>query len=162
MKRRPPIPLLPVFLAAMWLLLNDSLSPGHVLLGAAFAVLVTAAVAALRPLPAWPHRLHVAIGLIWHVLLDIVRSNIAVGRIILGATRRQPNIEFIRIPLDLRDPHGLAMLTIIITGTPGTVWAGHDAESNVLTLHVLDLQDEETWVRTIKQRYERPLMEIFE
>ena len=162
MKRRPPVPRLPVFLAAMWLLLNDSLSAGHVALGTAFALLITAAVTALRPLPAWPRRLHVAIGLIWHVLHDIVRSNLAVGRIILGATRRQPNIGFIRIPLDLRDPHGLAMLSVIITGTPGTVWAGHDAERNVLTLHVLDLKDEAAWVRTVKQRYERPLMEIFE
>ncbi|MCC6611061.1 MAG: Na+/H+ antiporter subunit E [Burkholderiales bacterium] len=162
MKRRPLIPRLPVFLAAMWLLLNDSLSPGNVALGIAFALLITAAVAALRPLPAWPRRLHVAAGLIWHVLHDIVRSNFAVGRIILGATRRQPNIEFICIPLDMRDPHGLAMLSIIITGTPGTVWAGHDTENNVLTLHVLDLQDEAAWVRTIKERYERPLMEIFE
>ena len=29
-------------------------------------------------------------------------------------------------------------------------------------MHVLDLVDEETWVRTIKGRYERLLMEIFE
>lgn len=162
MKRPPLVPLLPVVLALMWLLLNDSIETAHLLLGAVFALLIGAAVARLRPLPAWPRRLHVAIGLIWHVFLDIVRSNLAVGRIILGATRRQPNIEFIRIPLDLRDPHGLAMLTIIITGTPGTVWSGHDPATNVLTLHVLDLQDEATWVRTIKQRYERPLMEIFE
>lgn len=162
MKRRPPIPVLPLFLAAMWLLLNDSLTPGHVVLGIVFALLVTAAVGALRPLPAWPHRLRVAIGLCWHVFVDIVRSNLAVGRIILGASRRQPLIGFMKIPLDMRDPHGLAMLAVIITGTPGTVWAGHDAENNVLTLHVLDLKDEAYWVRTIKQRYERPLMEIFE
>lgn len=162
MKRRPPIPVLPVFLLLMWLLLNDSVSPAHVALGAVFGVLITLLIARLRPLPAWPHRLHVAIGLIGHVLIDIVRSNVAVGRIILGASRRQPTIGFMKIPLDMRDPHGLAMLTVIVTGTPGTVWAGHDAESNVLTLHVLDLKDEASWVRTIKQRYERPLMEIFE
>ena len=67
-----------------------------------------------------------------------------------------------KIQLDMRAPHGLAMLSIIVTATPGTVWAGHDAERNVLTLHVLDLQDEAAWVHTIKHRYERPLMEIFE
>lgn len=162
MKRPPRIPLLPVGLLVLWLLLNDSLAPGQVVLGAVLALCITAAVAALRPLPAWPRRLHVAIGLIGRVLLDIVRSNLAVGRLILDASGRQPHSGFIRIPLDLRDPHGLAMLTIIITSTPGTVWAGHDEHSNVLTLHVLDLQDEAAWVRTVKQRYERPLMEIFE
>jgi len=68
----------------------------------------------------------------------------------------------VKIPLDLRDPHGLAMLTVIITGTPGTVWAGHDNERNELNLHVLDLEDEAVWVYKVKQHYERPLMEIFE
>lgn len=161
--RRPPwVPLLPVVLALVWLLLNDSLAPGQLLLALIFAVLVSAAVAPLRPLPAWPHRLHVAIILIFHVFLDIVRSNIAVGRIILGAHRHPPNIHFIRIPLDLRDPHGLAMLSIIITGTPGTVWGGYEAQANVLLLHILDLRDEQAWIRTVKDRYERPLMEIFE
>lgn len=162
MKRKPLLPLLPLFLTVMWLLLNDSREPAHLVLGLVFGVLVTAAVAALRPLPAWPRRLHVAIGLCWHVLVDIVRSNLAVGKIILGASRRQPLIGFMKIPLDLRDPHGLAMLTVIVTATPGTVWSGHDARSNVLTLHVLDLQDEAAWVHTIKHRYEKPLMEIFE
>lgn len=162
MKRPLLLPLLPVVLTLVWLLLNDSLSVGHLLLGIAFALLVTVAVRPLRPLPAWPHRLHAAIGLIWHVFVDIVRSNLGVGRVILGATRRQPTIGFVRIPLQLSDPHGLAMLSIIITGTPGTVWAGHDPVGNILTLHVLDLQDEDAWIRTIKDRYERPLMEIFE
>jgi multicomponent K+:H+ antiporter subunit E len=161
-KRPPLVPLLPIVLAVVWLQLNESLSAGHILLGVVFALLVAAVARPLRPLPAWPRRLHVAVGLCGRVLLDIVRSNIGVGRIILGATRRQPAIGFVKIPLDLRDPHGLAMLSVIVTGTPGTAWAGHDPTTNVLTLHVLDLCDEETWIRTIKDRYERPLMEIFE
>lgn len=162
MKQRPLIPLLPPFLTGMWLLLNDTLAPGQVILGIMLASLITVAITTLRPLPAWPHRLHVAIGLIWHVVIDIIRSNLAVGKIILGATRRQPQTGFMKIPLDLRDPHGLAMLSIIITATPGTVWSGHDPDNNVLTLHVLDLQDEAGWIHTIKGRYEAPLMEIFE
>ncbi|MBN9421992.1 MAG: Na+/H+ antiporter subunit E [Candidatus Accumulibacter sp. 66-26] len=162
MKRKPLLPLLPVALLAMWLLLNDSFSAGQVVLGLLLVALVIFAAASLRPVPAWPRRLHRAIGLIGNVTLDIIRSNLAVGSIILGTSRRQPKIGFMKIPLDMRDPHGLAMLTIIVTATPGTVWSGHDVESNVLTLHVLDLQDEAVWVRTIKQRYERPLMEIFE
>ncbi len=162
MKRKPLVPLLPLVLLALWLLLNDSLEPGQIVLGIVFGVFVTAAVAALRPLPAWPRRLHVAIRLCWHVFVDIARSNLAVGRLILGASRRQPLIGFMDIALDMRDPHGLAMLTVIVTATPGTVWSGHDAQRNVLTLHVLDLQDEAAWVHTIKHRYEKPLMEIFE
>jgi multicomponent K+:H+ antiporter subunit E len=162
MKRKPLLPLMPVVLLLGWLLLNDSLSAGDVVLGLAFGVLVTLAVARLRPLPALPRRLPVAIGLTGRVLVDVVRSNLAVGSVILGATKRHPQVGFMKIPLDMRDPHGLAMLALIVTATPGTVWAGHDPDSNVLTLHVLDLIDEAAWMHTIKDRYERPLMEIFE
>lgn len=161
-KPRPLIPALPLGLLLVWLLLNDSLSAGHFVLGVLFAVLVIAISGPLRPVHALPRRLHKAVPLLWNVFRDIVRSNIAVGSIVLGASRRQPEIGFLKIPLDMRAPHGLSALSMIVTATPGTVWADHDIESNVLTLHVLDLQDEETWVRTIKDRYERPLMEIFE
>ena len=159
MSRRP---LLEGLLLAMWLIVNESLALHHWLLGTAFALGIAALVRALRPQIAHPRRLGVALRLSWHVLCDVVRSNLAVGRIILGTLRQQPKIGFLRIPLEMRDPHGLAMLAVIITATPGTVWAGHDPADNVLTLHVLDLQDEAAWLQTIKQRYERPLMEIFE
>ena len=66
------------------------------------------------------------------------------------------------IPLDLRDPYGLAVLACIITSTPGTLWVSFDAGEGMLTIHVLDLIDENDWIRTIKGRYERLLLEIFE
>lgn len=65
------------------------------------------------------------------------------------------------IPLELRDPYGLAMLACIITSTPGTLWVDFNEASGTLTIHVLDLVDKTEWVRTIKGRYERLLLEIF-
>ena len=66
------------------------------------------------------------------------------------------------IPLDLRDPYGLAVLACIITSTPGTLWVSFDSAKGMLMIHVLDLVDENEWIRTIKGRYERLLLEIFE
>jgi multicomponent K+:H+ antiporter subunit E len=51
---------------------------------------------------------------------------------------------------------------MIVTATPGTVWAGLSDDRSVLTLHVLDLRDPDAYRRTIKGRYETPLREIFE
>ncbi len=116
----------------------------------------------MRPLRARPHHLLAAVRLFFVVLIDIIRSNFAVAGVILGSVKRRSNSGFMKIPIDLRDPYGLAALACIITATPGTVWAGLSADGRALTIHVLDLQDEEAWVRTIKYRYERPLMEIFE
>ena len=163
MKAMMQFPRMEIMLLLMWLLVNDSLALHHWLFGLIFAFPVGRLARTLRPRTAHPRRLGLALLLCWHVFWDVVRSNLAVGRIILGTVRQQqPKVGFMKIPLEMRDPHGLAALAIIITATPGTVFAHLDPNSNVLTLHVLDLQDEATWLRTIKQRYERPLMEIFE
>ena len=165
---KPPVtrkfsPMLVVFLTAMWLLLNQTLAPGHIVLGFVLALALTWAASTLRPLQARPRRLHVAVVLVLVVLRDIVRSNIAVARIVLGLVRhRAVRSGFLEIPLDMRDPHGLAMLAAIVTSTPGTVWVGLSPDNSRLTLHVLDLRDEAEWIHWIKTRYERPLMEIFE
>lgn len=161
MKRIAPV--LALVLASMWLVLNDTLAPGQVLLAVVVAVALTGWSAKMRPLRPRLHRPLLAIRLLATVFMDIVRSNIAVGRIILGLVRdREIRSGFLDIPLELYDPHGLAVLATIVTSTPGTVWVDLSADRRTLTLHVLDLQDEAAWIRTIKERYERPLIGIFQ
>lgn len=161
MKRLIPYPLMTLSLIIMWLLLNQSLSLGHLLLGAAIALLATRGVAALKP--EIPNiRFSRAIPrLVLIVLADIFRSNLAVGKIILFRQVRARRSGFIELPLDMRNRYGLAVLGIIITATPGTIWAQYDPARNMLLIHVLDLVDDKQWIRLIKQRYERLLMEIF-
>lgn len=156
-------PLLAFVLFLMWLLLNDSVAPGQLLAGIVLALALGWWAGKLRPLRPHLYRPHLAVGLLAIVFIDIVRSNIAVGRIILGLVAdRHIRSGFLDIPLELHDPHGLAVLATIITSTPGTVWVGINDAQSVLRLHVLDLQDEATWIRTIKERYERPLIGIFQ
>jgi multicomponent K+:H+ antiporter subunit E len=161
MTRFLPHPVLSGALFMLWLLLNQSLSPGQLVLGGAAALVGGWTFAALEGTKARPRRLAAVFRLMAAVLRDIVRSNVAVALIILDAGRRERRSGFIEIPLELRDPYGLAALACIITSTPGTLWVELDRTSGTLTIHVLDLQDESEWVRTIKGRYERPLLEIF-
>ncbi|MCL4182422.1 MAG: Na+/H+ antiporter subunit E [Burkholderiaceae bacterium] len=162
MKRWLPMPLLSVFLAVMWLLLAQSLAPGQVLLAVLLALWVPVATARMRPLRPRVRRPLVIARLLAHVLFDIVRSCINVSRIILGRRERRQRSGFMTIPLDLRDPHGLAVLSAIINSTPGTVWAELSEDRALLMIHVLDLHDEQWWIDTIKTRYETPLRAIFE
>lgn len=152
---------LPCILLAVWLLLNRSFAPEQIVLGAILALLLAWAAMPLRPLRSTPKHPWKLITLMARVIADIVRSNIQVARLIwLGPKSHTPG--FMRIPLTLRDPHGLALLSCIITYTPGTVWAGFSEEQGLLTLHVLDLKDQQYWIDLVQQRYERPLKEIFE
>lgn len=156
-------PVLVLGLTALWLLLNQTLAPGQILLGVVLALALAWASSSLRPLRAHLRRVDVAAALMLVVFREVVRSNVGVARIVLGLTRgRKVRSGYVRIPLDLRDPHGLAALAAIITSTPGTVWVGVSADGSTLTVHVLDLKDEEAWIRLVRTRFERPLMRIFE
>ena len=162
MKRFLPYPLLVLCLLLAWLVLNDSLAPAHVLLGLAAGVAGAAAYARLEPPRRRVGRVAVpAIQLLGAVALDIVQSNLAVARIALRMPRHARAAGFLRIPLELKDRAGLAVLACIVTATPGTSWAQYDAAASILTLHVLDLANEQEWVRAFKGRYEQRLLEIF-
>jgi multicomponent K+:H+ antiporter subunit E len=162
MKRWLPYPLLSVALLGVWLLLNQTLDAGHLLLGAALGLGGGLALAGLQEPQGRPRRAAAAVQLLFLVLEDIVRSNIAVARIVLHPGTPRHTAGFLSLPLELRHPAGLAVMACIITATPGTSWARYDAATNRLTIHVLDLLDEEQWIRIFKQRYERRLREIFE
>lgn len=162
MRRILPFPLFTLGLWAMWLLLNQSLSPGHLILGAALGVAGPLAMRALELPPARFRGVIAITKLFFLVMDDIVRSNNAVARIILSPGLKGQTSNFVDIPLELRSPYGLTLLAIIVTSTPGTLWSDYDAQSGVMKLHVLDLIDDKAWVDRIKQRYETLLMEIFE
>ncbi|WP_424629727.1 Na+/H+ antiporter subunit E [Bradyrhizobium sp. SYSU BS000235] len=161
MTRLLPFPFLSLGLLVLWLLLNQTTSLGHILLGSVLALVGGWILMALQ-LPRAPVRRPAALlQLSFLVLIDILHSNIAVGRIILGQDRQHRTSGFVRIPLDLRNPYGLAALACIITATPGTLWVNFNQPKGLLMIHVLDLIDEDDWIRTIKGRYERRLLEIF-
>ena len=125
MARLLPFPLLTLALLVGWLLLVGSITPGAVLLGALAALGATRALLALTPPRARLRRLHAVPALLLAVLVEIVRSNNAVARIILrpgqAGTRRS---GFVRIPLDMRSPYGLAALACISAAATSLVKFG--------------------------------------
>ncbi|HXW10897.1 MAG TPA: Na+/H+ antiporter subunit E [Steroidobacteraceae bacterium] len=156
-----PAWLLGLGLVLGWMVLNDGYTPGHLLFAVLLATLLMRGVHRLRPTQPRVRRLGIFLPLIAHVLVDIVRSNVAVARFAFrpGLPRRS---GFVEVPIELRDPHGLSVLAAIVTATPGTAWAGVSDDGRVLRLHVLDVAEGDELVRHVQERYERPLRRIFE
>lgn len=157
-----PYPLLSLGLLAFWLVLQQSVSLGHILLGTLLALLAGRAYAALQP---ERPRIRKPLRIIQLMLLvagDVLRSNLAVALIVLQGRHRKQTAGFLLLPLDLRDRSALAVLSCIITAIPGSVWLEYDARRSTVLIHVLDLVDEQEWIDVIKHRYERLLLEIFQ
>lgn len=162
MRRLLPAPLLSAALAVMWLLLNRSLAPAHLLLALALGIAVPAAFAPLRPMvPRVRHPL-VLLRLIGVVGHDVIESNLLVFRTVLAGSRRPEHSGFIRIPLELRDRTGLAALAMITTVVPGTVWCELARDGSAVLLHVWHAPNKAAFVAMYKERYEQPLIRIFE
>ncbi|CAH0235246.1 Na+/H+ antiporter subunit E [Pseudomonas brassicacearum] len=162
MKRLFPAPWLSLALWLLWLVLNMSVSAGHLLLGAALGFLAPLMMRPLRPRPIRIRRPWVVLRLFLRVGRDVLVSNLAVAWEVLNAGRRPPRSRFIKVPLDLRDANGLAALSMITSVIPGTVWSELALDRSVLLIHVFDLADEASFIAHFKATYEHPLMEIFE
>lgn len=161
MKRWLPAPRLSLLLLLVWLLLNGSLSVGQIALGLLFALGIPLALRAYLPDALRLRRPGVLLRLLGVVLLDIVLSNLTVARQILGREAALHS-RFVWVPLDLREPAGIAALASIITMTPGTLSCDLTTDRRHLLVHALHVADEAALIATIKARYETPLREILE
>ena len=162
LKRLLPSPYLSLILFALWLVLNQSWSPGHLVIGILLGIVGPLWTAPLRPSHVRLHRLPAALRLVVRVTGDVVVSNYQVAKVVWLSGRREPASRFVRIPLEIRDAYGLAALAIVTTIVPGTVWTELAMDRSALLLHLIDVDDEDAYAAYFKQRYERPLMEIFE
>lgn len=144
----------------LWLLLNNSLSAGHILLGIFLGILI----------PLWlrhalsthlPIRNPLAlIAYIALVLRDIVVANFIVAKQVLGPNRAlQP--QFLNIPLTVTHPTAISLFASTITLTPGTVSCELSEDGRSLRVHALHTTDMAAEITGIKNRYEQRIIRIF-
>ena len=155
-----PHPITSVLLLVTWLLLQRSLAPGHLLLGGFLAVAIPLYTRRFWPENVSVRRPVVLARFLGVVLWDIVVANFAVARLAVASPSAIPP-GFARLPLALDNDFAITVLASTVSLTPGTVSAELDAERTHLIIHYLACDDEEALLRTVKERYEAPIKEIF-
>jgi multicomponent K+:H+ antiporter subunit E len=160
MRRLLPHPILSLILVVLWLMLSQDVTAGAVILGGVLAVSIP-----LFTSEFWPERPKIRS---WGALIkfmpvflwDVLVANLRVAWLIVNVAHTlRP--RWLVIPLDVQNPHGITTLANVISLTPGTVSAEVGADRKTLLVHALDVADPDEEIATIKQRYERPIMEIF-
>ncbi|MFI0471578.1 Na+/H+ antiporter subunit E [Halomonas sp. HMF6819] len=156
-----PTPVLSLLLLFVWLLMARSYAPGQILLGGTLAILIP-----LVTYRFWDGHMQIKkprllARFILRVLKDIVIANFEVARLLINPWKRL-NPHFIEYPLMLEERFTITVLASTISLTPGTVSANLRLDGKSLLIHVLDIEDEQALIEQIRERYERPLKEIYE
>lgn len=155
-----PMPTHSLLLLAVWLLLNNSVAPGHLVLGSFLAFTIPLLVARLQlPQPATKKPL-LAIKYFLKVLYDIITANMEVAVLVIGPLKRMKP-GFIAVPLDITRELPITLLASTVSLTPGTVSCEVSEDQRWLYVHALNITSEQEMIQQIKSRYEAPLKEIF-
>lgn len=159
-KRWLPHPLLSVLMLLIWLSLNEA-SRGHFVLGILLAVGIPYLVQGFWPTSVRIYKPFKLMVYLLVVVVDICKANFIVAVQILGSNRKL-KAQFFEVPLEVKQDFTISMLAGTITLTPGTVSAELSPDKKRLLVHALNVDDVDEEIAEIKQRYEKPLMEIFE
>ncbi len=156
-----PHPVLSVLLLLLWLLLVNAAGPPQLVMGALLGFLLPLFTQSFWEHPPVVQRYGPLFRLVPLFIWDVIVANVVVAILILSFWRK-PRPNWIAIPLDITNEYAILVLGSMITMTPGTVTAKLTPDRSKMLVHVLDTDDPEAEIRQIKQRYERPLKEVFE
>ena len=156
-----PMPIHSLLLFVIWLLVNNTVAPGHLLLATFLAIVIPLMTAGMQtPQPKFRKPL-LTVKYILMVLWDIIVANLEVALLVLGPSKKLVP-AFIAVPLDIQHEFPITILASTVSLTPGTVSAEISEDRQWLYVHVLHLRNKDQLITSIKQRYEQPLKEIFE
>ncbi|WOD12388.1 Na+/H+ antiporter subunit E [Pseudomonas sp. NyZ704] len=156
-----PHPWLSLFLVVVWQLIMNDLSAGTLIMGFFLAWGIPLITHVFWPDPPRLHKPLVLLRFTLRVLGDILMANLDVAKLILGpSSKLRP--AFVEYPVELTHDFAIHLLASTISLTPGTVSSDISDDRRTLLIHGLDVADEQELIETIKQRYERPLMEVFQ
>ncbi|RUO62848.1 multisubunit potassium/proton antiporter, PhaE subunit [Pseudidiomarina planktonica] len=159
-KKLLPAPWLALALLIVWLLLQNSITMGLVVLGSILSLAIAWYTSRAREEEVHLHKPFRAIQYFFLLLVDIVVANFKIAGLIIGYKRRL-SPALVEFPLELTGQVPITILAGTISLTPGTISSEISRDRKYLLIHALNVDDTDAMIHDIKHRYERRLKEIF-
>lgn len=104
-------------------------------------------------------RLYWMVRLFFIFIIELVKANVDVVRIVMA-----PKIDiqpgFYAYPNDLEEEWEVALLSTLITLTPGTVVVAISEDYSIIYIHGLDMDDADAEIANIKTSFENVIKEV--
>jgi multicomponent Na+:H+ antiporter subunit E len=151
--------LLNFFLAFLWMFFKTSFTPASFLVGYFWGLVILFVFRSYFPNRFYLHRVWAVIKLFFLFIKELVLSNFNVLKLVL-----QPKVKIkpgiFALPTDLQKDWEIMLLANLITLTPGTLTVDVSDENNVLYIHAVHIDDVKDSVDSIKNTFEKAIMEV--
>jgi multicomponent Na+:H+ antiporter subunit E len=148
-------------LAGTWVALTGDVSPWGIAFGFALGGAALAVAWPLGPYPVLPAmKPHKLLGLLLYLAVQIVVANLQVAAAVVGP-RRLLRPALVAVPLDAKSDDQITVLANFVTLTPGTLSLDVSPDRKTLYVHGMFASSPEALRRSIKEGFERRVMEAF-
>ena len=151
--------LINLLLAVLWMFMGSEFSVASFTAGYIMGLLVVFMMRRFLPGSFYIKRVWRIIKLFFIFIIEMVKANIDVVKIVLS-----PKIDvhpgFYAYPCDLEEDWEVALLSSLITLTPGTVVVAIADDHSTIYIHGVDMRSADEEIENIKRSFEKVIKEV--
>lgn len=151
--------LINIVLAFLWVFMNGDFTVGTFVTGYIIGLVAVYILRNFLPGRFYLKRLYWMVRLFLVFIIELVKANVDVVRIVMA-----PKIDihpgFYAYPCDLEEEWEVALLSTLITLTPGTVVVAISEDYSIIYIHGLDMDDADAEIANIKTSFENVIKEV--
>lgn len=152
--------LLNFFIAVVWMFMTSSLTPSTFVIGYIIGLLLIIMTRRFFPGRLYIWRLWSAIKLTAIFLRELVLSNISVLLLVIKPDLSSIQPMIFALPTELEQDWEITLLSSLITLTPGTIVIHVSDDQRTLYIHAIDVDDVDEAIDSIKNTFEKAIMEV--
>jgi multicomponent Na+:H+ antiporter subunit E len=151
--------LLNLFLAFLWMFLSSNYSVSRFIIGFLLGLLAILAMRRFFKSRLYIDRVWAFIKLVVLFVKELILANISVLVLVLKP-KLQLQPAFFKYNTELTQEWEITLLSSLITLTPGTVVVHVSDDSKSLFIHVIDSNDIDATIDSIKNSFEKAILEV--
>ncbi|MBM7569586.1 Na+/H+ antiporter subunit E [Aquibacillus albus] len=151
--------LINIIIAIMWMFLSESYEFPTFISGYIIGILLLLMLQRFIPGSFYMKRVGKVFRLIVLFIKELILSNINIIKLVFNRKQDfEPGI--LALPTDLKSNWEITLLANLITLTPGTLTVAVSDDHSILYIHAVDIGDVEETISSIKNTFEKAIMEV--
>ncbi|RKD73065.1 multisubunit sodium/proton antiporter MrpE subunit [Sinobaca qinghaiensis] len=148
-----------VFIAFIWVLLQNSFTFGDFVIGYVIGFGVLYLLQKILPFEFYFRRLKAVFALLWLFTKELFIANIDMVKIVLSPSfKHKPGI--IAVPTNLTKKWEISLISCLISLTPGTLVMDYSLDSKYIYIHNIDIESRKAMIEDIQNKFEKAILEV--